>query len=90
MAANLLLSRRDAGEDIYHQTLQDFRERAWAGWPRADEILTRELFERCHNIGIGMLSKLAAVEPEVLADRLRIDEAVATEIYQAANQHLSS
>jgi N utilization substance protein A len=89
-AANELLNRRDAGEDIYHQTLQDFRERAWSSWPRADEVLTRELFERCHNIGIGMLSKLAAVEPELLSDRLRIDIAVAEEIYHAANQHLSS
>ena len=89
-AANLLLNRRDAGEDIYHQTLQDFRERAWASWPRADEILTRELFERCQNAGFESLEEIAVTELDELLDGLQMELDEGEALLQAVQTQLIS
>ena len=88
--AGELVRRRDDGEDIYQQTLQEFRERAWATWPRAHDVLTHDLFERCHNIGLGLLSQLAKLDVPSLADRLRVSDEFAEQVLSAAHAHLDA
>lgn len=88
-AARSLLSRRDLGEDIYQPANEQNRTRAWASWPRAHELLTHQLFDRCHQIGYGHISALAGSTPEALALKLGLTEHEAHEVIVAARAHMS-
>jgi len=87
-AARQLMSRRDLGEDIYQGSNETNRRSAWASWPRSSEVLTYQLFERCHQIGYGPLSTISSTTPEVLAGKIGVTEPEAYTIIAAARAHI--
>jgi N utilization substance protein A len=87
-AARHLMSRRDLGEDIYQGSNEANRRSAWASWPRSSEVLTYQLFERCHQIGYGPLSTISSTTPEVLAGKIGVTEPEAYAIIAAARAHI--
>jgi N utilization substance protein A len=83
--AQELLDRRDQGEDLFNE---DSIEDTWHTWPRHHSLLTREIFNRCANIGLSSLDRLAKVQPEDLAERIGVGYQNAIEILSAVRQSL--
>ena len=81
-----LLDQRDAGEDPEHRDQE--RDQAWARWPKGDEVLTQDLFNRCLNIGLANLDTLILVGAAELSTRLEIQLDRAERMIEAAQNHL--
>ena len=81
-----LLDQRDAGEDPEHRDQE--RDLAWARWPKGDEFLTQDLFNRCLNIGLANLDTLILVGAAELSTRLEIQLDRAELMIEAAQNHL--
>jgi transcription termination/antitermination protein NusA len=82
-----LLKRRDEGEEIY-QSAQAIIDEAWTKWPKDDEILNRDFFARCVNLGLYSLERLVNVSPQQLAKLFDIDEENAMYLIDIAQSYL--